>query len=59
MSTHVYTFGGKFYLQKDGGPIGLTSTACLAALVMKLLDMAWVKVVVIQAIVIKYTTMTF
>ena len=28
MSTHVYRFAGKVYLQSDGGPIGLRSTAC-------------------------------
>merc|ERR1711873_72834 len=43
MSTHVYTFNGKVYLQRDGGPIGLRSTACLAALIMKLLDRAWIE----------------
>ena len=43
MSTHIYTFAGKFYIQSGGGPIGLRSTACLASLIMKLVDMAWVK----------------
>ena len=43
MSTHVYYFAGKFYLQRDSGPIGLRSTACLAALIMKLWDLAWQK----------------
>lgn len=38
MSTHVYSFAGKFYLQRDGGPIGLRSTACIPALIMKLWD---------------------
>ena len=42
MSSHVYHFCGKFYLQADGGPIGLRSTATLAALIMKLWDSAWV-----------------
>ena len=32
--THCYTFGGKYYLQKQGGPIGLRSTCCIARLVM-------------------------
>ena len=32
--THTYTFGGKFYLQKHGGPIGLRSTCCIARIVM-------------------------
>ena len=43
MMSHVYTFGGKFYLQRNGGPIGLRSTACLAAMMMKLWDLAWTK----------------
>lgn len=33
-------FCGKFYLQVEGGPIGLRSTACLASLIMKLWDTA-------------------
>ena len=32
--SHVYTFGGKFYLQKHGGPIGLRSTCAIARIVM-------------------------
>ena len=32
--SHVYSFGGKFFLQKAGGPIGLRSTCCIARLVM-------------------------
>jgi hypothetical protein len=32
--THCYTFGGKHYLQRHGGPIGLRSTCCIARLVM-------------------------
>ena len=43
MCTHVYKFAGHYYLQKSGGPIGLRSTACLAAMVMKLLDIAFEK----------------
>ena len=31
---HTYTFGGKYYLQKQGGPIGLRSTCCIARIVM-------------------------
>ena len=30
-----------FFLQRNGGPIGLSSTASLAALVMKIWDIAW------------------
>ena len=36
MGTHVYSFCGHHFLQRDGGPIGLRSTAALAALIMKL-----------------------
>ena len=32
--THTYSFNQKFYLQKNGGPIGLRSTCCVARLVM-------------------------
>ena len=32
--THVYEFGGKFFLQKKGGPIGLRSTCAIARIVM-------------------------
>ena len=31
---HTYSFGGKFYHQQVGGPIGLRSTCCIARLVM-------------------------
>ena len=37
----MYEFGGKYFLQVDGGPIGLRSTACLAALIMKVWDVCW------------------
>ena len=43
MGTHVYEFCGKYFLQVDGGPIGLRSTAYLASLIMKLWDCAWKK----------------
>ena len=33
-SQHTNTFGGKYYLQKQGGPIGLRSTCCIARIVM-------------------------
>ena len=45
MSSHVYSFAGKIFLQSDGGPIGLRSTATLASLAMKLWDLAWMKLV--------------
>jgi len=45
MGTHIYYFAGKFFLQSDSGPIGLRSTASLAALIMKLWDTAWLELV--------------
>ena len=39
--THLYTFGGKCYRQKEGGPIGLRSTCALARVVMARWDMMW------------------
>ena len=39
--THVYTFGGVFYRQTSGGPIGLRSTCAVARLVMKIWDDKW------------------
>ena len=41
MGRHVYSFGGKYFLQREGGPIGLRSTATLASMTMKLWDIAW------------------
>ena len=32
--THTYSFGGKYFLQVKGGPIGLRSTCCIARLVI-------------------------
>ena len=29
-SNNLYQFGGRTYLQKDGGPIGLRATMCIA-----------------------------
>ena len=43
MSTHVYSFEDKLYIQKMGGPIGMRSTASLANLLMKVYDCAWMK----------------
>ena len=42
-STHVYKFCGKYFLQKEGGHIGLRSTASLASLIMKVWDTAWLE----------------
>ena len=37
--SHVYTFAGRFFLQKKGGPIGLRSTCAIAHLLMLWLDL--------------------
>ena len=42
-STHVYTFGGDYYRQTTGGPIGLRSTCSVARLVMKVWDDKWLQ----------------
>ena len=43
MCTHIYNFCGRYHIQVDGGPIGLRSTASLAALIMKLWDVSWMQ----------------
>ena len=43
MNTHLYKFYGCVYLQTIGGPIGKRFTACLAAVIMKLWDTAWLE----------------
>ena len=58
MATHVYTFGGRYFLQKEGGPIGLRSTACLASLIMKIWDLAWVELLNREGICISVMLMT-
>ena len=40
-STHIYSFGGKCYKQREGGPIGLRSTCALARVVMAKWDIKW------------------
>ena len=50
MSTHVYSFCGHFFVQRNGGPIGLRSTESLASLVMKLWDQAWVNLLAREGI---------
>ena len=39
-STNVFNFCVRFSLQRPSGPMGLTSTASLAGLIMKLWDVA-------------------
>ena len=43
MGSHIYEFGGRFYLQLFGGPIGMVLTAWLASIVMKAFDNLWVE----------------
>ena len=44
METTVYTFAGKLYRQKEGAGIGLRSSACLAKIVMGILDKKWSRI---------------
>ena len=46
MGSHVFEFGGKFYLQLVGGPIGLALTAWLASIIMKAFDNLWLQTVI-------------
>ena len=39
--SHIYTFAGKMYKQKTGGPIGLRGTCAIARLVMQVWDKKW------------------
>ena len=39
--THLYTFGGKNFKQRKGGPIGLRATCALARLIMCKWDTIW------------------
>ena len=38
---HFYSFGGKKYNQKGGGPIGLRGTCAVARIIMQLYDRKW------------------
>ena len=38
---HLYTFGGRTFRQKKGGPIGLRGTCAIARLVMQIWDAKW------------------
>ena len=40
-STHLYTFGGKIFKQKEGGPIGLRATCAVARLIMNMWGKKW------------------
>ena len=40
-NNHLYTFGGKIFKQKKGGPIGLRGTCAIARLTMSYWDRMW------------------
>ena len=40
-NSHIYTFGGKLFKQKSGGPIGLRGTCAVARLIMQVWDSKW------------------
>ena len=44
MNSHIYTFGGKFFHQKKGGPIGLRATCAVARVTMLDWDRKWMAV---------------
>ena len=49
---HFYTFGGKAYLQSEGGPIGLRGTCAVARIIMQLFDRKWVTLLEDMGVVI-------
>ena len=51
-NTHLYTFGGKTFQQREGGPIGLRGTCALARLVMCVWDRRWNSLMEQQRIVV-------
>ena len=38
---HYYSFGGKIYHQRGGGPIGLRGTCAVARVTMQMFDLNW------------------
>ena len=50
---HLYTFGGKVFKQKEGGPIGLRGTCAVARLTMNFWDRGWKKKMEENRIIIK------
>ena len=43
MNTHQYSFNGKTFLQKAGGPIGLRPTCAISRVVMNTWDTRWLE----------------
>jgi hypothetical protein len=44
MNSHIYSFGGKYFLQKKGGPIGLRATCAIARITMLDWDRKWLDI---------------
>ena len=53
MNTHQYSFNGKTFLQKAGGPIGLRATCAIARVVMNTWDTRWLEKLEVNGIRIK------
>ena len=52
---HLYTFGGRTYRQRKGGPIGLRGTCAIARLVMCSWDRKWMEMMSNQGVeILKY-----
>ena len=44
MNTTCYSFGGELFLQSSGAGIGLRASACIAKIIMGLIDRMWASV---------------
>jgi hypothetical protein len=53
MNTHQYSFKGKTFLQKSGGPIGLRATCVIARVEMNTWDTRWLEKLEVNGIRIK------
>ena len=53
MNTHQYTFDGKTYLQRSGGPIDLRATCAVARVTMNIWDKKWLEIMEQNNITIK------
>jgi hypothetical protein len=52
-SSHIYTFGGSYYRQKSGGPMGLRSTCAVARCAMLCWDAKWLEILSSLKIIIE------
>ena len=50
--THLYTFGGKVFRQKEGDPIGLRGTCAIPRLIMYNWDRGWMRTMEFNSITI-------